>query len=436
MTPAQLREIANALASLGRNGDTILAHINPQEAAILKALGGSGAPHPLTGLPQFAWWDDDSSSSSTWTNPDTGKAFDPRDYEPYDPGGSSRDNRSSGGSPFGGSTPTPGRKPSSNDYGLSKDQLDAINRALDEAFANNPDIFGSEHSYRSDADDRSGGLFAGFTGGTVPTPGRKPTPPQADIDQSWVDSIVGQVNDLAQSGQLGTGDYNPLEDPITGLLGDEFGPIGTSDRSNTYANNPRFEPDGWVTIGGFNYGSVPRFDAEFGIEDRVNAWGFSPSRALGDVAAGLVGPLGTAANLAAYGLDLYPDDWRVLGNLDLGGFSGGTTSLGSPDRDDDDFINALVQRINEQSPGDGDDPTNTPPGGDGGTGPQVDPTVPVVNWAWIRTALPDLYQTLRNSPGVNFLATVRDRDTGELRQVAIPQPFHLSLTGWGRGVMT
>jgi hypothetical protein len=41
------------LASKGRYGDTMLAHINPQEAALLKARGGSGTINPQTGLPEF-----------------------------------------------------------------------------------------------------------------------------------------------------------------------------------------------------------------------------------------------------------------------------------------------------------------------------------------------------------------------------------------------
>src|SRR5688572_31257755 len=40
-------------ARMGRNGDTILAHINRQEAAMLKASGGSGTRNPSTGLLEF-----------------------------------------------------------------------------------------------------------------------------------------------------------------------------------------------------------------------------------------------------------------------------------------------------------------------------------------------------------------------------------------------
>ena len=48
-----MKPIAKYMASLGRNGDTILAHINPEEARLLKSLGGSGTINPHTGLPEF-----------------------------------------------------------------------------------------------------------------------------------------------------------------------------------------------------------------------------------------------------------------------------------------------------------------------------------------------------------------------------------------------
>ena len=52
---AGLKSLAQELQSKGRYGDTILAHINPQEAGILKALGGSGTINPDTGLPEYGW---------------------------------------------------------------------------------------------------------------------------------------------------------------------------------------------------------------------------------------------------------------------------------------------------------------------------------------------------------------------------------------------
>lgn len=48
-----LAQAAEALRQQGRGGDTMLAHINPQEAALLKRMGGSGTINPATGLPEF-----------------------------------------------------------------------------------------------------------------------------------------------------------------------------------------------------------------------------------------------------------------------------------------------------------------------------------------------------------------------------------------------
>ena len=47
------RAVAEKLQSLGRGGDTVLAHINPREAAMLKARGGRGSRNPETGLLEF-----------------------------------------------------------------------------------------------------------------------------------------------------------------------------------------------------------------------------------------------------------------------------------------------------------------------------------------------------------------------------------------------
>jgi len=47
------RKIAKLLQGKGRNGDTILAHINPDEAALLRDYGGAGTTNPDTGLLEF-----------------------------------------------------------------------------------------------------------------------------------------------------------------------------------------------------------------------------------------------------------------------------------------------------------------------------------------------------------------------------------------------
>ena len=48
-----IRQIAALLQSKGRRGDSILAHITPREAALLRAQGGSGTINPETGLQEF-----------------------------------------------------------------------------------------------------------------------------------------------------------------------------------------------------------------------------------------------------------------------------------------------------------------------------------------------------------------------------------------------
>lgn len=48
-----VKQVAGLLSEYGRNGDTMLAHITPEEASLLKSLGGSGTINPVTGLPEF-----------------------------------------------------------------------------------------------------------------------------------------------------------------------------------------------------------------------------------------------------------------------------------------------------------------------------------------------------------------------------------------------
>lgn len=45
--------VAAQLAGMGRRGDTMLAHITPAEARMLRRRGGSGTINPRTGLPEF-----------------------------------------------------------------------------------------------------------------------------------------------------------------------------------------------------------------------------------------------------------------------------------------------------------------------------------------------------------------------------------------------
>ena len=50
---SDLKSIAKMLSKKGRGGDTMLAHITPKEARILKEAGGAGTVNPDTGLMEF-----------------------------------------------------------------------------------------------------------------------------------------------------------------------------------------------------------------------------------------------------------------------------------------------------------------------------------------------------------------------------------------------
>ena len=53
MARGGIAEAARMVASQGRGTDTVLAHINPQEAALLRKRGGMGVINPETGLPEY-----------------------------------------------------------------------------------------------------------------------------------------------------------------------------------------------------------------------------------------------------------------------------------------------------------------------------------------------------------------------------------------------
>jgi hypothetical protein len=75
-----LNQVAALLRSKGRGRDTVLAHIMPEEAALLKRMGGSGTINPETGLPEFesTWW-----NPTTWFGGDSAPAADVQQYDDY-----------------------------------------------------------------------------------------------------------------------------------------------------------------------------------------------------------------------------------------------------------------------------------------------------------------------------------------------------------------
>ncbi|HEX4571916.1 MAG TPA: hypothetical protein VH184_15895, partial [Dongiaceae bacterium] len=81
---ARRHMIARALAAQGQNGDTMLAHISPDEAAALQRGGGAGTRNPRTGLPQFYRVDSGGPGNVDDSGDDNG---DPRKHPDYNPTG-------------------------------------------------------------------------------------------------------------------------------------------------------------------------------------------------------------------------------------------------------------------------------------------------------------------------------------------------------------
>lgn len=58
MARGGIAEAARTMARQGRGNDTMIAHITPREANMLRAHGGMGTTNPATGMLEFDFWDD------------------------------------------------------------------------------------------------------------------------------------------------------------------------------------------------------------------------------------------------------------------------------------------------------------------------------------------------------------------------------------------
>lgn len=84
------RRMAEALANKGRGGDTILAHITPEEAMMLHHSTDGGSINPVTGLPEFFLTDDPGWSDIVNDPPGYGEDIDRHGgYSPRDVGSGS-----------------------------------------------------------------------------------------------------------------------------------------------------------------------------------------------------------------------------------------------------------------------------------------------------------------------------------------------------------
>lgn len=91
-----MQRLAAMLAAKGRNGDTMIAHINPHEAAMLQAMGGSGTVNPKTGALEF-WDTDPMGGAADYGGDNTGTRSDMGMEGGKDEGDRARDASRAGG---------------------------------------------------------------------------------------------------------------------------------------------------------------------------------------------------------------------------------------------------------------------------------------------------------------------------------------------------
>lgn len=175
-TPSTLDDY---IAAQGRNGDSVVAHLNPREVQLLKSRGGSGTINPKTGMLEF--WDSDGEDGRDGSSSPGGGA----DSDPT--GGSSED-----ATAFGG-----GYKGS---WGADQDGF------ADTAFGRS--TAGVPNSAQAEAQDRDDAIAAGFMANPGSYLSAKATNFGINMEQNYdeftTDPLGYTINALTPSRQTAT----------------------------------------------------------------------------------------------------------------------------------------------------------------------------------------------------------------------------------------
>jgi hypothetical protein len=124
------------LRKQGRNGDTELAHVNPREKALLKALGGAGSRNPRTGLREYYDEGGGMSSEGAGAPSSTGMSNESVGEGTNDLGLGGNFGGSMGGYLESAGTPTSNP---TTPLGSQTEDRGPIGRALDSVFGLGPD---------------------------------------------------------------------------------------------------------------------------------------------------------------------------------------------------------------------------------------------------------------------------------------------------------
>jgi hypothetical protein len=178
---------------LGRGGDDRIAHINPLEAVILKALGGAGSTNPDTGLEEYKYGGNVSEGGKK-----SGAS---------EGGGQGHNAGGRGGGSFGGGPSSVGEGLSTRERNLRDIENLAAGRPSAMAGASGrPSASGNGQS------GRGGQTFSGSYSDTRDDPAaienRARNQDAQNIGESWGDGLPGIGNELAHlfGGFLGLGE--------------------------------------------------------------------------------------------------------------------------------------------------------------------------------------------------------------------------------------
>lgn len=226
MADIDMPAIAQFLQSQGRRGDSILAHINPREAALLQRMGGAATENPVTGLPEFyEGYDKNDALDEYFANmpsQDKGGVFPmtPADVQSY-----------SDAAATGYKETEPARDIFSQPYGtasnaqtITPDYLSSLNVRGTGDFGSSPAVMGADYFGTPTTLDRYtvSNVAKGFDESGFPTmPGARPTvvPEREAITGAEGLRKAGEQKGLVRRGV----DY--LKE-ATGLSGNELARLG------------------------------------------------------------------------------------------------------------------------------------------------------------------------------------------------------------------
>jgi hypothetical protein len=218
----------NPLEVMGRRGDTLIAHITPREAAILKALGGSGTMNPKTGYREF--WSDSGDGGVGGSESGMGTGGDDSDGTGgADTSGGGLDAMGTADATTTGLGSEMGSPGAFSDYGGAYSLGYGSEIGPAESWGNYGSSFGTSYGLAdfSNADPGYGAYQGAMDGlsGTLGTLGR-----------DAVDSIAGAIGGMVGSNVLGAlgASINPGLGLAFGLLGGALGNRGGKTLSENF----------------------------------------------------------------------------------------------------------------------------------------------------------------------------------------------------------